>query len=96
MLRDGVPLIVGLNRVTAFATPGHTTGSASWVIHGCGTKVCPAIAYTDSTSAISADGYRFSDHLGVKAEYTIERGRQTGGGSRDNEDFFGTEAVFKF
>ena len=62
VLRDGVPLIVGPNRVTAFATPGHTTGSTSWVIRGCGAKVCPAIAYTDSTSAISADGYRFSDH----------------------------------
>ena len=41
-------------------------------------------------------GYRFSNHLGVKAEYSIERGRQTGGGARDREDFFGTEAVFKF
>jgi hypothetical protein len=41
-------------------------------------------------------GYRFSNNLGLKAEYSVERGRQPGGGSRDNEDFFGTEAVFKF
>ena len=62
VLKDGVPLKLGRNQVTAFATPGHTTGSTSWVIRGCGAKVCPAIAYTDSTSAISADGYRFGDH----------------------------------
>jgi metallo-beta-lactamase class B len=62
MLKDGVPLKLGLNQVTAVATPGHTTGSTSWVIRGCGARVCPAIAYTDSTSAISADAYRFSDH----------------------------------
>jgi len=62
VLKDGVPLKLGPSQVTAFATPGHTTGSTSWVVRGCGTKACPAIAYTDSTSAISADGYRFSDH----------------------------------
>ena len=62
VLKDGVPLRLGPNQVTAFATPGHTSGSTSWVIRGCGAKVCPAIAYTDSTSAISADSYRFNDH----------------------------------
>lgn len=70
-LKNGVPLIVGPNRVTAFATPGHTTGSTSWVIRGCGAKVCPAIAYTDSTSAISADGYRFSDHPAWTAMFRL-------------------------
>jgi hypothetical protein len=41
-------------------------------------------------------GYRFSDRLALKAEYSFENGRQANGSSRDNEDFFGTEAVFKF
>ena len=41
-------------------------------------------------------GYRFSDNLGLKAEYSLERGNELGGTTRDNEDFFGTEAVFKF
>jgi hypothetical protein len=41
-------------------------------------------------------GYRFSDRLGLKAEYSFEQGDELGGGTRDNEDFFGTEAVFKF
>lgn len=41
-------------------------------------------------------GYRFSDNLALKMEYSFENGETVGGGSRDNENFFGTEAVFKF
>jgi hypothetical protein len=41
-------------------------------------------------------GYRFSDRLIVKAEYSLERGKEAGGDSRNHEDFFGTEAAFKF
>jgi hypothetical protein len=41
-------------------------------------------------------GYRFSDRLIIKAEYSLERGKETGGDSRDEEDFFGTEAAFQF
>lgn len=41
-------------------------------------------------------GYRFSDRLLIKAEYSLERGRELSGESRDHEDFFGTEAAFKF
>jgi hypothetical protein len=41
-------------------------------------------------------GYRFSDRLAVKAEYSLERGHEAGGDHRNHEDFFGTEAVFKF
>jgi len=41
-------------------------------------------------------GYRFCERLTVKAEYSLERGNESGGGRRNHEDFFGTEAVFKF
>jgi hypothetical protein len=41
-------------------------------------------------------GYRFSDRLVIKTEYTFEHGRQVDGTARDHEDFFGTEAAFKF
>ncbi|HEU6448054.1 MAG TPA: hypothetical protein VFV23_06435 [Verrucomicrobiae bacterium] len=41
-------------------------------------------------------GYRFSDRLILKVEYSLERGNEVGGGTRDNEDFFGTEAAFRF
>lgn len=41
-------------------------------------------------------GYRFNDRLVIKAEYALERGRDAGGDARDQEDFFGTEAAFRF
>jgi len=41
-------------------------------------------------------GYRFNDRLIVKAEYSLERGKEVGGDTRDEEDFFGTEAAFRF
>ena len=62
LLREGVPLRLGPNQVTPFATPGHTAGSTSFVIRGCGAQTCPAVTYADSNSAVSADTYRFADH----------------------------------
>jgi hypothetical protein len=41
-------------------------------------------------------GYRLSDRLVLKAEYAFERGYVAGGGNRNQEDFFGTQAAFKF
>jgi hypothetical protein len=41
-------------------------------------------------------GYRFSDNLLIKSEYSFEGGENIGGDSREHEDFFGTEAAFKF
>jgi len=41
-------------------------------------------------------GYRFSDALMVKTEYSLEQGLETDGEVRNHEDFFGTEAAFKF
>lgn len=41
-------------------------------------------------------GYRFSDRLIFKTEYSFEGGRQVNGVSRNNENFFGSEIAFKF
>jgi hypothetical protein len=41
-------------------------------------------------------GYRFSNQLVLKTEYSFECGRTLSGQTRDNENFFGTEAAFKF
>lgn len=41
-------------------------------------------------------GYRFSDRLIVKTEYSLERGEETSGNSRDHEDFIGAESAFAF
>jgi hypothetical protein len=32
----------------------------------------------------------------LKAEYPFERGNELGGDSRDEEDFLGTQAAYKF
>jgi metallo-beta-lactamase class B len=68
-LADGVPLTQGQNRVTGFATPGHTRGSTSWVIRTCSKRSCSSVTYADSTSAVSADAYRFSDHPAWVAQF---------------------------
>ncbi len=62
VLQDGAPFSVGANQLIAFSTPGHTRGSTSWVIRGCSQPSCPAVVYADSASAVSAEGYRFTDH----------------------------------
>jgi hypothetical protein len=41
-------------------------------------------------------GYRWNRHLVLKTEYTLERGKETGGGKRDHEDMFAAEAAFGF
>jgi hypothetical protein len=41
-------------------------------------------------------GYRFNGNFLLKVEYSFEGGRDIDGDSRDSEDFFGTEAAFKF
>jgi metallo-beta-lactamase class B len=48
--------------VEAIATPGHTPGAMSWRWISCDGGVCRTIVYADSLSAVSRDGYRFSDH----------------------------------
>src|SRR6187399_1845657 len=62
VLRDGDELVVGPLRLTMHATPGHAPGSTSWTWQSCDDRDCPQIAYLDSVTAVSADGYRFSDH----------------------------------
>jgi hypothetical protein len=41
-------------------------------------------------------GYRWSENLLVKAEYSFERGKELDGEHRNNEDLFAVEAAFKF
>lgn len=41
-------------------------------------------------------GYRFSDRLIIKSEYAFEGGYTADGESRNNENYFGTEVVFKY
>jgi hypothetical protein len=41
-------------------------------------------------------GYRFSQNLIFKGEYTFERGKEANGDHRDHEDLFALEAAFRF
>jgi hypothetical protein len=41
-------------------------------------------------------GYRWSENLLLKTEYTFERGKLVDGTSRNHEDLFALEAAFKF
>ena len=66
VVSDGAVLKLGDLEFTAHATPGHTPGALSWTWTACSNPgeppVCRRIAYVDSLSPVSADGYRFSDH----------------------------------
>lgn len=54
-------------------------------------------ALTDELWRLSLGvGYRFSENLVVKTEYSIERGHTLAGDSRDHEDMFSAVAAFKF
>ena len=72
---DGETLRVGPIAVTAHLTPGHTPGGTTWTWRSCDDAGCVDLVYADSHSAISADGFRFSDspaYPGAVADF--ERG----------------------
>ena len=62
VLRDSEVVRLGALRLTGHATPGHAPGGTSWTWQSCEGTVCHAIAYADSLSAVSTEGYRFGDH----------------------------------
>lgn len=62
VLEDGDSVVVGKIVLTAHATPVHAPGSTSWTWQSCDAGfACEMIAYADSASTISTDGYRFAD-----------------------------------
>jgi metallo-beta-lactamase class B len=61
-LTDGETVAVGPLRLTAHLTPGHAPGGTSWSWRSCEGKKCVNLVFADSVTAVSADGYRFSDH----------------------------------
>ncbi len=61
VIKDSETLSVGNLSITAIFTPGHTPGSTTWTWKSCEGKECLSIVYADSISAVSADGFRFTD-----------------------------------
>lgn len=69
VIGDGEVVRLGPLAFTAHATPAHSPGSTSWSWTSCAAKDCRAIVYADSLSAMSADGYRFTDHPALLARF---------------------------
>jgi len=68
-LADGELVRLGATAITAIATPGHTAGAMSWTWRACDGADCKQIVYLDSLSAVSAEGYRFTDHPALTATF---------------------------
>jgi metallo-beta-lactamase class B len=64
-IADGETLHAGSIAVTAHSTPGHTRGGTTWTWRSCEGERCLDIVYADSLSAVSADGFLFTQ----SAEY---------------------------
>jgi FtsZ-binding cell division protein ZapB len=56
----------------------------------------PGLSTSDLWRLSLGLGYRFNEHLLLKAEYAFEQGRLSSGGLRDHEDLFAAELAFKF
>ena len=67
---DREKVTIGGFDVMAVYTPGHTPGGTSWSWESCALDTCYDVVYADSMTAVSADGYRFSD--GPAANQLIE------------------------
>ncbi|WP_432767669.1 MAG: subclass B3 metallo-beta-lactamase [Sphingopyxis sp.] len=65
VMRDGEVLPLGMARITARATPGHTMGSMSWSWQACESTSCKEIVFAASLNPVSADGYKFTSAAGA-------------------------------
>ncbi len=69
-LADGEAINVGGVEARAIYTPGHAPGGTSWTWESCALGTCYDVVYADSLTAVSAEGYRFTD--GPAANQIIE------------------------
>ena len=69
VLQDGQTVHLGDVALTAHFTPGHTPGGTSWTWTSCEKGRCLNMVYTDSLTAVSADGYKFTVHPKVMASF---------------------------
>lgn len=60
-LGDGEVVTVGNVDVKAVYTPGHTPGGTTWAWQSCALNICYDVVYADSMSAVSAQGFKFSE-----------------------------------
>jgi metallo-beta-lactamase class B len=67
IVSDGETITLGPIKMTAIATPGHAPGGTSWTWKSCEGAICHQFVFADSLGAVSADGYRFTDHTAYVA-----------------------------
>ena len=60
-LADGAVLDAGGVPITIVHTDGHAPGGATWHWPSCDAGGCTTLVYADSLTAVSSEGYRFSD-----------------------------------
>ena len=69
VLKDGQTLRVGPLALTAHFTGGHSPGGTSWSWQSCEGNRCLTFVYADSLTPVSADGYLYSRHPSVLADF---------------------------
>jgi metallo-beta-lactamase class B len=69
IVQDGEMVQLGNLTLFPVATPGHTAGALTWHWGACEGGICRQIVYADSLTPVSRDGYRFSDHPQVVANF---------------------------
>ncbi len=74
VVENGQTLRVGPLAVTAYITPGHAPGGTTWTWRSCEGERCLDFVYADSQSAVSIDGFRFSDPANAGVLERFEEG----------------------
>jgi metallo-beta-lactamase class B len=69
VLADGQTVRVGPLALTAHFTGGHSPGGTSWLWQSCEGDRCLTFVYADSLTPVSADGYLYSRHAAVLADF---------------------------
>jgi metallo-beta-lactamase class B len=72
-LRDGELLQLGNLTLTPHSTPGHTPGGTSWTWQSCEGGHCLNMVYMDSISAVSADGFKYTQRPGLSQMQDFEQ-----------------------
>ena len=69
IVQEGEMVRLGNLALFPVATPGHTAGALTWHWGACDGGICRQIVYADSLTPVSRDGYRFSDHPQLVANF---------------------------
>ncbi|MBG9387816.1 SMB-1 family subclass B3 metallo-beta-lactamase [Caenimonas sp. DR4.4] len=68
-VRDGEVVKLGPLALTAHSTPGHTPGGTTWTWRSCEKDKCLNMVFADSVTAVAAEGFRFSRHPELIAQF---------------------------